>query len=197
MNKQEAEKLIETIKSFVIEFDRPHQKMNQAQKDEMARIEAAGQKANGKALTLDRQVLEGTDNVGGHLKPFVLPELEQLYRQFKNRLIEECAIDPTLLHLLTTRPELVVEVERKELTLDGSTLRGRVARLIAGGWFDETRATAATRKELARTGSDPSGNNNLATALSQYRIDGFLVSEGDGWKRAPGIKVTETTIASR
>lgn len=45
---------------------------------------------------------------------------------------------------------------------------------IAAGWFDVPKATGATRWELARTGSDPSGNNNLASALSQFRADGFL-----------------------
>lgn len=119
---------------------------------------------------------------------------EALYREFKARFIDEAKIDPTLLRLIMVQPELEVEVERQVVNVDGATLKGRCARLIAGGWFDAAKSTAATRKELARVGTDPSGNDNLRQALAGYRAQGFLTEEPDGWRKAPGIKITERSI---
>jgi hypothetical protein len=62
-------------------------------------------------------------------------EKERLYQEFKARLIDDARIDPILLHLLTIRPEIVGEVEPRTVTLDGTSVKGRVARLMAQGWF--------------------------------------------------------------
>lgn len=122
------------------------------------------------------------------------PAIERMYHAFKNRLIDDARIDPILLKLLTTRPELEVEVEPRVVTLDGSTLKGRVARLMAANWFQTTRATAAVRKELARTGSDPGGGGTLGSVLAEYVRDGFLVREGEMYVQAPGVKITEKEL---
>lgn len=123
------------------------------------------------------------------------PDLqEQLYQSFKNRMIDEARVDPVLLHLLTTRPELVVEVEPRVVELDGDSLRGRVARLLAAGWFKERRSTSSVRSELSRTGADPGGGGRLSEALAGLQRDGFLTREGDGWQLAPGVKITEREL---
>lgn len=123
------------------------------------------------------------------------PAIERMYHAFKNRLIDDARIDPILLQLLTTRPELVVEVEPRIVTLDAATLKGRVARLLAAGWFTNgARATSAVRKELARTGSDPGGGGTLGTVLGDYVKDGFLVREGEMYALAPGVKITEKEL---
>lgn len=126
----------------------------------------------------------------------IAPErLERLFVYIKNRIIDECRIDPILLQLLTARPELVVEVEPRIVTLDASNLKGRVARLMAAGWFSTQRATSAVRRELARTGADPGGGGSLSDVLNNYVKDGFLVREGEGqFVFAPGVKVTEREI---
>lgn len=119
---------------------------------------------------------------------------EALYQVFKRRMIDDARVDPVLLHLLTKQPEIVVEVEPQIVTLDGTTLKGRCARLLASGWFTEPRTTSKTRGELARLGADPSGNDNLRKALADFRKMGFLTDEKDGWQIAPGVKVTEKRI---
>jgi len=193
MTKDEAEKLIETIRSLMVQEDR---QVIAGGRRAGKMLELGEQKANGKALTMDRALVEGTDNTGGHLKPFELPELEALYQQFKGRLIEECAIDPTLLHLLTTRPEIVVEVERNVVELDGSSLRGRIATVAAAGYLAEPRRAADIRKQMERTG--PAVNTgDLSKALKLMQRDGLIVNDSDFWTLAPGVKVTERTLESR
>lgn len=52
---------------------------------------------------------------------------EALYQEFKTRILDDARIDPILLHILTSRPEILVEVEPRIVRLDLSNLRGRVA----------------------------------------------------------------------
>lgn len=190
MKKHEAEKLIETIRGFIDGQPAPHS----------LGAALAGKESlpPGKALTLDRATVEGTDNVGGHLKPFAEKDVEAQYQAFKARLLEECAVDPVLLHLLTARPEIVVTVERQVVELDGGAeLKGRIARLIASGFLNgATRRNSDISKELSRTGSEPAGNR-LSEALDWLKKAGFLIREGDGWIKAAGVKVTERTIETK
>lgn len=125
----------------------------------------------------------------------IAPErLERLYQYIKNRIIDECRIDPILLELLTTRPEIIVSVEPRLVELRGDNLKGRVARLMAAGWFGQQRATSSVRQELARTGSDPVGGGTLSDVLGNFVKDGFLIRVGGGYAFAPGVKVTEREL---
>ena len=121
---------------------------------------------------------------------------EALYTKIKNRIIDEARIDPILLQILTTRPELVIEVEPRIVTIDGATMRGRVARLLASGWFSDARTTGSTRKELARTGTDPGGGGQLSDILAGFVRDGFLERSGDGYQRAAGCQVSERVLSA-
>jgi hypothetical protein len=129
------------------------------------------------------------------MRPSDEPNFEALYRKIKARLIEDGRVDPMLLQLITAQNEIVVEIEPRVVRLDGSTLKGRVARLMAQGWFASARTTSACRKELARTGTDPGGGGQLSDALGAYVRDGFLTREGDGYILAPGVKVREEEIS--
>ena len=122
---------------------------------------------------------------------------ERLYQKLKARLIDECRADPVLLQLLTQQNELLVEFEPRVVQVDGNTVRGRVARQIAQGWFNEPKTTGGTRKELARTGADPGGGGTLSDVLASYVRDGFLERADDGYQRAPSIKVTEKELVAR
>jgi len=121
---------------------------------------------------------------------------EELYQRFKKRLINECSLDPTLLHLLTQTPEIIVGYERTVEQVDGTTLRGRVVRLISAGYFKEARTVGSTRRELARTGPDPGGGGSLGQHLADLVRSGLLTREGEGFQQAPGIKITEKEIRS-
>lgn len=172
MNQSEADKLIAVIRECV----RAQPEVLQGATDRVIQIQPA------------------SNPNGGGKASFSAEAAEELYQHIKNRLIEECRVDPVLLHLLTTRPELVVEVEPRTVTVDGTTLKGRVARLMAQGWFANPRAVSACRKELARTGADPGGGGGLSDCLAAYTRDGFLVREGDGYQLAPAVAVSEKHI---
>lgn len=119
-------------------------------------------------------------------------QIEKLYQLFKSRFIDDAKTDPVLLHLMTTRPEIVVELQPRVVTLDNVGARGRTARLVAAGWFKKSRTGSAVRSELKRTGTDP--GTPIYEVLNGFVRDGFLVRDGDGYVEAPNVKVTERTV---
>lgn len=175
MNKREADKLIETIRSFV-------------ESDNGGKV-AAAPAGPGASPAPARAELQPAARNGA--APF---DEEALYQRFRARFIDEARIDPTLVHLMMTQPEIIVGYERRIEQLDGSTLRGRVARLIAAGYLKDGKATGTIRKELARTGADPGGGGTLAGTLADLVRQGFLERHEDGWSAAPGVKITERQI---
>ncbi len=111
---------------------------------------------------------------------------EALYQAIKARLIKEA---PSVIRILAQRPEILLEVERDVISMDAKTLRGRVARLIHQGWFDEPKTTSAARRELARTGADPGGGGSLSETLAELVRLGFLTREVGGFKATTGAVV--------
>lgn len=116
---------------------------------------------------------------------------EALYQAIRARILED---EPILLKALTTHPELVVEVTPKVVTVEGSSMKGRVVRLMAAGWFDEPRETGDVRKELARTGTDPGGGGTLGIMLNRFVVDGFFIRQGGAFVLAPAVKVSEREL---
>lgn len=112
---------------------------------------------------------------------------EQLYQAIKARLIAEA---PAVIRVLAERPEIRVELVRAELVIDGKTPKGRIARLLAAGWFDgDGKTQGGTRSELARTGADVN-SGNISTIFAGLVKDGFLTAEaGNLFRAAPGMKV--------
>jgi hypothetical protein len=109
---------------------------------------------------------------------------DALYYAIRDRLLAE---DPApLLRLLVARPEIEVAVERKTVTLDGTTVKGRVAKLLAEGFFASGQRPGSVRSELQRTGKDVNPNT-LQSVLVELVVDGFLTNEGSGrYKLADG-----------
>lgn len=113
-------------------------------------------------------------------------EEESLYQKFKARLLKEA---PGLLQVMTTAPELEVVVTRETLQIDGKSLRGRVAKLVARGFLDAGKKNGEVTNELSRTG--PSAHpSNVLKELHVLLAGGFVHrTEGDRWIVAPGAKV--------
>jgi len=126
----------------------------------------------------------GTAPSNGHVD-------EALYQAIRARILED---EPILLKALTTHPELVVEVTPRVVTVEGSSMKGRVVRLMAGGWFSQARETGDVRRELARTGTDPGGGGTLGIMLNRFVVDGFFIREGNAFVLAPGVKVNEREL---
>ena len=119
---------------------------------------------------------------------------EDLYQTIKERLVEEA---PALLKVLATRPELEVAFTPEVIAVDGTTLRGRIARLIAAGFLDDGVTAARVQKELARLGRDP-GPANTYGEMKELAELGFVTMEDgkDGrgrkvrnYRAMPGMKV--------
>jgi hypothetical protein len=112
---------------------------------------------------------------------------ERLYQAIKNRLIEE---SPGILaSLAKTIPEITVTVKREKLEMDTSTLDGRVAALIADGFFDERRGNKDVLTELSLRGW-PDAAPNVSKCFSRLIRMGFLRDDGGGrYKAVAGMKV--------
>lgn len=115
-------------------------------------------------------------------------ENEALYQAFKARLIEELPSDSRVLQIVTARPELRVEVRRRVIEVDGESLRGRIARLIAGEWWANARTSAEVLAELQKSGISPS-NIELGNELKALMQMGFLSRDNKWYSVVEGMKV--------
>jgi hypothetical protein len=119
------------------------------------------------------------------LAPAEMHSVDAIYEELKRRLLA----DPVVMRVLQEKPEIEVLVEKKTVQIDGSSLVGRVAQLLAKGFFDGGATNAGTRAELKRTGPDVN-NANLARVLSQFVKDGFMTLEsGDRFTAVKDMKV--------
>lgn len=114
---------------------------------------------------------------------------EDLYQKFKARFIAELKDEaPQILKVLATAPELEVTTHVKVIELSDETIRGRVAMLVADGFFDDATNANSAFRELVRTGV------KVATPSVYKECDalaglGILTKEKDGYRVAPGAKV--------
>lgn len=135
------------------------------------------------------------DDPGGPFRHPNADQFEALYTRLKNRLLEDLKVDPVFVRLLAQAPEIEVTIEPNVIELTGASLKGRIARLMAAGFFSEPRTQGATRTELKRTGAEPN-TGQLSTSFSEFVRDGFLVRDGNDYTLAPGVKVTEKRITT-
>jgi DNA-binding HxlR family transcriptional regulator len=72
--------------------------------------------------------------------------------------------------------------------MDGTSLAGRVARLIAGKFFDTARRHGEVKKELERTGN-PVHGGDLSRKLKELVAKGFLTLEEEAYQAVREMKV--------
>lgn len=128
--------------------------------------------------------------------PFEEAEKERLYQSFKARLLEELPVDPVLLALVVTRPEIRMILHPREFKLDTTTLRGRICKLVADGVITTAPIKRAEiNAALSRTGATPAGNR-FSEAVTSLVNEGVLVrGDDDGiYMAAPGLKITKDAI---
>jgi hypothetical protein len=117
---------------------------------------------------------------------------EEMYQLFKARLLAEA---PAILRVLTTAPEIDVEVQRDVIRVDGRSLRGRIARLIAEGYFDAARTSASVLEELLKRGASRPSNIELGNEMKALCDMGFFVRENKWYTLVPNAKVKVTEAA--
>lgn len=104
--------------------------------------------------------------------------------------------EQVLTKIATIRPEIVVETAPRVQTLDGSSLKGRLAKLIAAGFFDEPIKAGVANKELNRTGGSVHPAN-LGRALNDFVLDGYVTREnGDQYQKARALKITARELTA-
>jgi hypothetical protein len=109
---------------------------------------------------------------------------EDTYQAIKARLLAELPSEPVMLQVLAARPELRVEIERHTITIDGDTLRGRLAQLLAEHFFDEAQTTGTVSGELTRRGF-PNAASNVSRELGELAKLGFLTTSNKWWRAVP------------
>ncbi len=114
-------------------------------------------------------------------------DLETVYAYMRQRAQE----DPGILELLVQRPELRVRVERPVVECHGNQLDGRIAQLIADGFFAQPRDRQAVGVELKRRGVLKATSNLkiLSPFLAKLSKLGFLTVEAQGYQVVPGMNV--------
>lgn len=111
-------------------------------------------------------------------------DVDALLAEFKRRAAE----DPGILSLLRSVPTIEVAVKRHKVELDDKTPLGKVAALVAGGFFDSITTGYAAYAELTRIGKGTS-KPNVYNACDKLASMGFLTKEADGFKSVAGMKV--------
>ena len=109
---------------------------------------------------------------------------EALFQRFRTRLLK----DPIVLKVLATKPEIAVAVKTETITMDGNSLPGRIARLVAQNFFDGQKRHVDVKKQLERTGPQVH-NGNLSRELKNLVNKGFLTEEENGYKAVSDMKV--------
>lgn len=110
---------------------------------------------------------------------------EAIYQFVKQRLSKEA---PALLRVLTIKPEIEVTVERKTVKVDNSKWLGRVAGLIAEGYFDTPRKAGEVFREASRRGM-PGVAPRADEACKSLLTMGFLTRDDDGFQAVRDMKV--------
>ena len=115
--------------------------------------------------------------------------LDAVYRYIVGRATKEH--HPALIHLLVTRPEIQISLERKVIEANGSNLRGSLGILISEKFFDGVREFADVRRELIRRGflGSKAPNLQISQALQGLVEFGFLTKEETGYQAVAGMKI--------
>lgn len=110
---------------------------------------------------------------------------EGLYLRLLARILRE----PEIIRLKVAKPRIDLEIEMPTITIDGASLKGRIAGLLAKGFFDGPCRNAEVKRELERTGGGVA-NSNLSNALHDFVKLGFLTDEEKlGFQSVPGMLV--------
>ena len=108
----------------------------------------------------------------------------ELYQTILARLLKE----PAIIKLQTRKPELQVTETREIIDLSDTTLRGRLAKLIAKGFFDEPKNGNTAFNELKRLGF-PTAKPNVYRECDALTAMGFLTKEASGYQAVSDMKV--------
>lgn len=152
---------------------------------EVKESEASALRAENADLKRRLAALEGQPNpVATSAQPAGALDMDTIYAEVKLR----AANDPGILQILQSKPEIKVLIQRHVIEIDGTSLRGRIARMLAEGFYDSGKTNNGTRTELKRTGPD-NNNANIGKVLDEFLRMGFLTLEGNQYRAVADMKV--------
>jgi hypothetical protein len=112
---------------------------------------------------------------------------------------DSVAKDPAIISVVSRFPEIEILRKREKIELHGQALRGRLAKMIADGFFDAGAQLAECSLHLNSIGQG-TANKQLSRELGVLTSMGFLVKNGNTnqtqYKRVPGLRVSTRTIES-
>jgi len=134
----------------------------------------------------------GTDHIRAVTgKPF--DDIEGFMANIAARVIEQIRKDPVLIRLAVEKPAVEITVNRKVVTMDDSTIKGKIAKLLHEGWFAQERNAAETHAEVVRRGMAPKTPQVRSwEALNEFCSLGLLYRNDKQYTAAPDV---ETRIA--
>lgn len=102
-------------------------------------------------------------------------DFDTIYEFVRKRALQ----DPKLLQVLTTIPRIEVQEQIEPLTVDGNTLRGKIALLVKEGLIDEQpKGSKEFRDVLVKRGWNPKeAYANISNALEDMAKKGFVTRE--------------------
>lgn len=172
MWKEKYEELLLKFQALQADFDKLKKKSVEPD-GELERFADRGRRAQ------DAAIAAGAGPVASNL--------EEIYDYVRTRLRSED--DPGILEVLARKPELRVKVERPVVQLDTTTLKGRLAKLLADGFLDNARSANAITSEMKRLGWNHD-HRNVGNALTEMAATtGIVTRESDGYRKAPGAIV--------
>lgn len=108
-----------------------------------------------------------------------------LYERLLARLLKV----PALVKLNTGKPEIEVHRQRQIIEVSHSTLKGRLAGMIAEGFFDAPITGSAAYAELRERRGFSTSKPNVYRELDGFAEMGFVTKEEGGYKAVSGMKV--------
>jgi hypothetical protein len=116
--------------------------------------------------------------------PADLGDVDALYAEFKRRLL----VEPAVLRVLSLKPTIDVETKRETVRVDGTSWLGRVAGLVADGFFDSPQRSGVAYREAVRRGATGIAAR-ADEACKKLLAMGFLTREDEGYKAVKGMQV--------
>lgn len=108
-----------------------------------------------------------------------------LYERLLARLLKA----PPLVKLTTGKPEIEVKRQRQIIEVSHSTLKGRLAGMLAEGFFDAPATGSAAYAELRERRGFSTSKPNVYRELDNFAEMGFVTKEEGGYKAVTGMKV--------
>lgn len=114
---------------------------------------------------------------------------ENWLQQVREKILQDADVQAALVKIMAVRPEIVVELHPKTVTIDGDSPRGRLAKMIAQGLLDQPVKPGVIVKEFARTGQSVHPSR-LSEYLADFMSMGIVTREESGtYQKAPGVVV--------